>query len=105
MTDSAVTSVPSAKRTTRPSPRAAMPVTSAAGEDLDVEALRLVRGPLGQLAAGQAVREARGSSRSGCSAGLPAGGGPLDEQGAQPSLAPYTDAPRPAGPPPTTTRS
>ena len=38
------------------------------GEDLDVEAQRLVAGALGELGAGQALAGSRGSSRSGCSA-------------------------------------
>ena len=75
--------VPSPKRTSRVVPAGVEADHLAGGEQLGAEPQRLPAGPVGQLGARDAVGEAQVVLDPAALPGLPAGGAPLDEHGAQ----------------------
>ena len=80
----AAISVPSPKRTSRAAPASLETDHLPGAEQLGAELDRLPPGPIGQLRAGDAVREAQVVLDPAALPGLTAGRPPLDQHGAQP---------------------
>ena len=91
----AAISLPSPNFTTRAEPRDLQGDHVAGGQHLGAELGGLPAGPVGELGAGHAVREAEVVLDPRALPGLPAGGLPLDQHGAQPLRRPVHRAAQP----------